>query len=44
MGWVWGGGYVAHEGEKRKGYRILLRKSVEQLENLGIDGVKLYLK
>jgi hypothetical protein len=34
------GGYVAHEGEKRKYYRILFQKSVEQLENLSIDGVK----
>jgi len=37
-------GYIAHVGEKRKGYRILLRKLVEQLEDPSIDGVKLYLK
>jgi hypothetical protein len=42
----WGGwvGVRSTCGEKRKGYRILLRKPVEQLEDLSIDVVKLYFK
>jgi len=43
MGWVWWG-YVAHVRERRKGYRILLGKPGDHLEDLRIDGVKFYLK